>query len=99
MNDLNKDTVLSTLGKFKEKNRTKYHIVRLGLFGSFTRGEIHNDSDIDIAVELEQPKLFDLIGIKQDLEETFACPVDIVRIRKKMNRFLKLRIEKEVIFV
>ena len=40
--------------------------------------------------------MFDLIGIKQDLEETFHRSVDVVRMRKNMNQFLKNRIEKEV---
>jgi hypothetical protein len=43
--------------------------------------------------------MFNLIGIKQDLEEEFHRPVDIVRYREKMNRFLKRRIEKEVVYV
>jgi predicted nucleotidyltransferase len=99
MNELNRDTVLSYLEEFKEKNRTKYHIVKLGLFGSLVRNEMRVDSDIDIVVELETAKMFDLIGIKQELEEFFARSVDIIRIRKDMNKFLKNRVEKEAIFV
>lgn len=99
MNRLKKDQVLSYLEDFKVRNKGKYHILKLGLFGSFSRDEVEEDSDIDIVVELETPKMFDLIGIKQDLEEAFACPVDIVRMRKNMNKFLKNRIEKEAIFV
>ena len=99
MNAMNKDDVLTYLVEFKEKNRQKYHIVKLGLFGSLIREEAFEDSDIDIVVELEKPKMFDLIGIKQDLEETFHRSVDVVRMRKNMNQFLKNRIEKEVVFV
>ncbi len=99
MDALNKDKVISYLQEFKKKNRKKYHILKLGLFGSFTRDEINEHSDIDIVVELEKPKMFDVIGIKQDLEEAFTCPVDIVRLRRNMNKFLKDRIEKEAIFV
>ena len=99
MNRLTKDIVLSQLQEYKEKNKKKYQILRLGIFGSFTRDEIVKDSDIDIVVELEKPKMFHLIGIKQELEEIFSLSVDIVRIREKMNEFLKKRIEKEAIFV
>jgi hypothetical protein len=99
MNRLTKDTVLSQLHEYKEKNKNKYQIVKLGIFGSIARDEHSKDSDIDIVVELEKPKMFNLVGIKQDLEEIFAFPVDIVRVRKKMNEFLKNRIEKEAIFV
>jgi predicted nucleotidyltransferase len=96
---LTKDEVLAYLGKFKEKNRKKYHIVKLGLFGSLARDEMNEDSDIDIVVELEKPKMFDLVGIKQELEEVFDHSVDIVRMRKNMNQLLKNRIEKGGIFV
>lgn len=99
MNRLTKDTVLSQLQEQKEKNKKKYQIVKLGLFGSITTDKINKESDIDIVVELEKPKMFHLIGIKQELEEIFSLPVDIVRLRKKMNRFLKNRIEREAIFV
>jgi predicted nucleotidyltransferase len=99
MNHLTKDIVLTELREYKEKNKKKYQIVKLGIFGSITRDEFHKDSDIDVVVELEKPKMFDLIGIKQELEEIFSLSVDIVRVRKKMNGFLKNRIEREAIFV
>jgi predicted nucleotidyltransferase len=99
MDVLNKDKVISYLEEFKRKNRKKYHILKPGLFGSFTRNEMNEHSDIDIVVKLEKPKMFDVIGIKQDLEEAFTCPVDIVRMRRNMNTFLKDRIEREAIFV
>jgi Nucleotidyltransferase domain. len=56
-------------------------------------------SDIDVVVELERPDLFNLIGIKQDLEEQFGRSVDIVRYREKMNDFLKRRIDQEAVYV
>ncbi len=99
MNQLTKDIVLTQLHEYKEKNKKKYQIIKLGIFGSITRGEFNKDSDIDIVVELEKPKMFHLIGIKQELEEIFSLSVDIVRVRKKMNEFLKNRIEREAIFV
>jgi hypothetical protein len=50
-------------------------------------------------VELEDPDMFNLISIKQDLEEELSRPVDIVRYRERMNAFLKAKIEKEAIYV
>ena len=99
MSVMTENEILSYLRKFREKNSRKYHIVKLGVFGSFSRGEGGENSDIDIAVELEKPKMFDLVGIKQEIEDALARPVDIVRIRDNMNNFLRNRIEREVIFV
>jgi len=59
---------------------------------------VDEQSDVDIVVELEEPDLFHLIGIKQDLEEKLNCPVDMVRYREKMNAFQKRRIEREAVY-
>ena len=40
-----------------------------------------------------------MIGIKQDLEETLHTNVDVISYREKMNTFLKNRIDKEAIYV
>ena len=61
--------------------------------------ELVNSDSVDIVVELGKPDLFYLIGIKQDLEEKFNRPVDIVRYRDRMSAFLKKRIDKEAIYV
>jgi predicted nucleotidyltransferase len=96
---MNKNEILTNLKQYKERNGGGYHILRIGIFGSVARGTSTIQSDVDIVVELEQQDLFDLIGIKQDLEERLNCPVDIVSYRKKMNPFLKRRIDNEAIYV
>ena len=40
-----------------------------------------------------------MIGIKQVIEEAVGGKVDVVRLREKMNKTLKQRIEKDVIYV
>ena len=96
---MNRDEILSFLHRYKERNRKKYSIINIGLFGSASRRAMNEQSDIDIVVELEDPDMFNLISIKQDLEEGLSKPVDIVRYREKMNAFLKAKIEKEAIYV
>ncbi len=99
MKTVDRKEILSRLLEFKRENAAAYHILRLGVFGSVARNETAESGDIDIVVELEKPKMFDLVGIKQDLETLFHRSVDVVRMRKNMNGFLKNRIEKEAIFV
>ncbi len=96
---MNRDHILTSLQQYKALNSDRYPIRRIGIFGSVARESATNKSDVDIVVELERQDLFDLIGIKQDLEEKFNCPVDIVSYRKKMNPFLKRRIDNEAIYV
>ena len=90
--------IIEVLRQFKEKNKKKYSIQTIGVFGSGSRDAFNDKSDIDVVVELENPDLFNLIGIKQDLEEQFHCPVDVVRYREKMNSFLKRRIDQEAVY-
>ena len=96
---MKRDDIILSLRRFKEINQQKYNIIRIGLFGSAARESMSEQSDIDVVVELETQDLFDLIGIKLDLEEQLSQQVDIVSYRDKMNNFLKRRIEKEAVYV
>lgn len=96
---MNRKEVMEYLRKFKEENKNKYHIERLGVFGSVARDAANNNSDIDIVVVLTRQDLFEIIGIKQGLEESLNTLVDVVSYREKMNSFLKKRIDKEAVYV
>jgi len=96
---MEKDEIIRALRSFIALNRDRYEIIRLGVFGSAARDDMNEQSDIDVVVELGKPDLFYLVGIKQDLEEKFRRPVDIVRYRDTMNGFLKKRIDKEAVSV
>ena len=91
--------ILETLHQFQVENAQRYPIARLGVFGSAARNHMTDASDIDIVVELDEPDLFILIGIKQELEELLQRPVDIVRYRNAMNQELKRRIDTEAVYV
>ncbi len=90
--------IIKILRQFKDENHQKYAILSIGIFGSAARDSLKDQSDIDIVVKLRNPDLFNLIGIKQELEDRFHCTVDIVRYRDKMNRFLKHRIDQEAVY-
>jgi len=49
------------------------------VFGSVVRGDNRADSDVDLLVEFEEGKtLFDLIGLKLDLQNLLGATVDVV---------------------
>jgi len=57
----------------------KHEVKKASLFGSIVRGEMKNDSDIDILVEFQGKKsLLNLAGLKIELEEKLRCKVDIL---------------------
>lgn len=63
------------------------------------RDEATDESDIDICIKTKTPAAFLLVHIKSDIEKLVNKHVDIVRVRDKMNPFLKNRIEKEALYV
>ncbi len=57
----------------------RHQVKRAGLFGSLVRGEMKEDSDIDILVEIDKNlSLLDFIGIKQEIEDSLERRVDLV---------------------
>ena len=97
--DMDREEIIQILKEFKEKNIHGYNIKRLGIFGSVAKNKTKETSDIDIVVELAKQDLFEQIGIKQDIEEKLHRRVDLVSYRKKMNLFLKKRIDEEAVYV
>ncbi len=61
-------------------NIEKLYVSKIGLFGSFVRGEQNESSDVDILVEFEEGhETFDnYMDLKFYLEELFGRKVDVV---------------------
>ena len=77
----------------------KHGVKKAALFGSIVRGEITEESDIDLLIEFEGRKsLLDLAGLKLDLQELLRRRVDVLTY-KSLHPLLKERIlsEQEVI--
>lgn len=96
---MDRNIVVNIISQFKAENLDRYGIKKLGIFGSMALDSTGPANDVDIVVELKKPDMFCLIGIKQDLEALLNMPVDIVRYRKSMNKFLKKRIDTDAVYV
>lgn len=96
---MKKEEILEYLKNHKNEFATKYQITKLALFGSCAKGENHEGSDIDIAIDTKLSDYFLLYDFKEGLEKAFDTKVDIVRVREKMNPSLKKRILKDGIYV
>lgn len=60
----------------------KNGIKRAAFFGSIVRGEMTDESNIDILIEFEGRKsLLDLAGLKLDLEDALKRRVDLLTYR------------------
>ncbi|MEA3369937.1 MAG: nucleotidyltransferase domain-containing protein [Campylobacterota bacterium] len=96
---INRDEILNILRNYKKNNINKYDIVELGLFGSVARNQASTNSDIDICIKTKTPDMFVLVHIKDELQKLLSNSIDLVRIRDKMNPYLKRRIDNETIYV
>jgi hypothetical protein len=96
---MNRAQLLAELKKFKTRRQQEYGIKVLGIFGSYSKDEPRQGSDVDIVVHLIKQDLFSIIGIKQDLEETLHLPVDVVSYRPSMDFFLKKNIDRDAVYV
>ena len=48
------------------------------------RGEASDTSDVDVVVEMP-PDLFQMVHMKEELEELLASPVDLIRYHPYLN--------------
>ncbi len=89
------DTViLETLEKNKEILK-KYGVKKIGLFGSFARGEQKKNSDIDFLVEFENPNFDDFMNLVFYLEDLFDRKVELIT-NGSISPYIQPYIEKEV---
>jgi uncharacterized protein len=63
-----RDQILAFLKQNKKLFRERYHIIRIGLFGSYARGDQNVNSDIDLLVEFED-NTQDLYDLKLQLKD------------------------------
>ena len=76
----------------------EFNPVKVGIFGSFARGDNKKGSDIDILVEFkESPSLLTLIKLENDLTAIPGVKVDLVTTGALKNKRIKKSIKKDLI--
>ncbi len=99
LNDI-KSNVLS-LKQIKEKIKPiiyKHKIKDVYLFGSYSRGEANELSDVDIYCDKGDLRtMYDEIDLIDELENALGKKVDLVTIGSSMQEFFKKQIEEDMI--
>lgn len=62
----------------QEETLKKYSVKRIGLFGSYARGEQKRGSDIDLLVEFEKPTYDNFYDLIVYLEKLFGRKVQVL---------------------
>ncbi|HHT9113666.1 MAG: nucleotidyltransferase family protein [Planctomycetes bacterium] len=91
-----KKDILSVIRQNQEKIKA-LGVKKLGLFGSFTRGEQNAESDIDLLVEFEQDKktFNNFIQLSFLLEEILQRSVELVTA-ESLSPYVRPHIIEEV---
>ncbi|MGQ0666329.1 MAG: nucleotidyltransferase family protein [Nitrospiraceae bacterium] len=75
----------------------KLGVRRLGLFGSYARGEATPGSDLDFVVEFSGKSFDAYMDLKSYLEELFRSRVDLVTVSSIKPRLLPI-IQREAVY-
>lgn len=82
----------------KQEFEELYGITSLSIFGSVARDEADEHSDVDIVVEMP-PDMSARVSLKEELETILKAKVDVVRYWRRVNQYLKRRIDREAYYV
>ncbi|MDP3298421.1 MAG: nucleotidyltransferase family protein [Thermodesulfovibrionia bacterium] len=90
---------IEILKKNENSIKKKYGVKKIGIFGSFARGEGKEGSDIDILIEFKDDyETFDnYMDLKYSLEDLFGRKVDLVTV-DALRPQLKDDILQEVVY-
>ena len=87
------------LKKLEPLLRERYKVKRIGIFGSYVRGEEKKRSDLDILVEfIEEPGFFDFLELENYLSKILEVKVDLV-MKNTLKPLIGKHILKEVIYL
>jgi predicted nucleotidyltransferase len=93
--------VLQYLASNKQDISRRYHLTKLGIFGSYARNEQTAASDLDLLVDFEE-NTPDIYGIKlrmrSEMQEVFRMPIDICS-EKWINPIFRKQILEDAIYV
>lgn len=89
---------IQKLASHANELKSSFGIRSLRLFGSVSRNEQKDGSDVDVCVDMPADA-FVVVRVKRYLEKLLDCPVDVVRLHPHMNPFLLKEIDRDGIYV
>jgi predicted nucleotidyltransferase len=97
-NMMDQRTMENKLKDLKPVLSDKYSVEKIGYFGSYSRNEQTEKSDIDILIEFRKPLGWDFFDLQDFLERELKIKVDLVSV-KALKEQLKDAILKQARFV
>ena len=97
-----KNEIMRILKEKQPYLRESYGVSRIGLFGSFAKGNAKPSSDVDIVVEFERPVGLRFMELAEYIEKLLARKVDILTpegIRSIRVKGISANIRKSIRYV
>jgi len=95
---MNHNNIIDFLKTHKQEFYDRFNITKLALFGSYAKGIEHDESDIDIVIEMNNNNYFKLIEFENFISDKLNKKVD-VGFFDSMKSFIKKSIEKDLVYV
>jgi predicted nucleotidyltransferase len=92
------EEIKSVLVRNKSQLSHKYGVTELAVFGSYSRNDHTENSDIDILVDFEKPVGLEFIELAMELENLLELKVDLVSKNGIKPRYFE-SVKKELIYV
>jgi len=94
-----KENPIQSLREHLDELHNQYYVSRIGVFGSFARGEATETSDIDILVEFDRAVgLFHFIDLQDHLGRILGRRIDLAT-PDALHPVIKDQILNEVLYV
>ncbi|TGK07016.1 toxin-antitoxin system toxin subunit [Leptospira semungkisensis] len=94
-----REELLKSLREAKPELARKYGLMNIYVFGSFSKDSADLNSDVDLLIDVQEPKFDSIAGIKIYLEDKLGRSVDLVRNRPSLRKSFIERIRKDMIHV
>lgn len=95
---MHKSEVLNDIKKNKPELKKRFNVKRIGIFGSYARGDYRKDSDLDVLIELNKPLgIFGLMELEDYLGSLIGKKIDLVT-KNTLKSAIKEKVLKEAVY-
>ncbi len=87
----------NVLKEHENEIKKRFNVKRIGIFGSYARGEEKETSDVDVLVEFAEPSFDNFMDLVFFLEDLFGKEVDLVTTGG-LSPYIAPFVEEEVVW-
>lgn len=91
--------ILDQLRSMRNELRQRYHVKRIGIFGSYAKKDQTEESDLDLVVEFDQPiGMLAFVHLKNLIADRLSLKIDLVT-PDGLHPLIRDQVMHEVVYV